>query len=1023
MILASGAAAQTFTEWHDPNVNAVNRMESHAAFFAYENESAAEKGDKTLSGRYLSLDGTWRFAWAENSDCRPTDFFRTEYNDLAWDTMKVPAMWECEGYGDPQYVNIGYPWREQFQNNPPQIPVKGNHVGSYRRWIEVPADWSGQQIIAHFGAVSSNLYLWINGQYVGYSEDSKLAAEFDVTRYLKPGRNLFAMQVFRWCDGTYLEDQDLFRFSGIARSCYLYTRDRRHIENVRLTPSLDAGYTHGKLDVEIEVSAAAKACVADIVLSDCEGRTVASHSLKCSAAKNAVQLDAGKVQLWSAEIPTLYNVDITLRDKQDKVIESIPLHTGFREVKIENGFLLVNGKPILIKGVNRHEIDPDNGFAVSRECMLRDIRIMKENNINAVRTSHYPNDPLWYELCDRYGIYVVAEANIESHGMGYRETTLAINPDFEIAHMERNQRHVRLLVNHPSIIIWSLGNEAGNGINFTHCYNWVKSWDKSRPVHYERACEKNDNTDIYCPMYYNYNKCEKYASSNPSKPLIQCEYAHAMGNSMGGFKEYWDLIRKYPHYQGGFIWDFVDQGQRMTTANGVVVYGYGGDWNPYDASDWNFCDNGLLNPDREPHPHMFEVKHQQQSLWVTPTQKPRVVELYNENFFRGTENTTLEWEVLCDGKVVERGVMPTPQVAPQERCEVEIPYSALPSEGEIALNVNFRTCRYESLVNAGHMIATNQLMLREKAIPTPTVEPRNIDLYTPVGAVTVCDNDRNYLIVESPDVRIDFSRKSGLITRYEVAKRAMLKPGATLQPNFWRAPTDNDHGASLQVKNRIWENPGFKLQTINHTTEEEIVVVSARYTSSLIGGAELNLEYRINSSGEMVVTQNLKAGTGKHPDLMRFGMRMVMPEEYDNIEYYGRGPWENYPDRKSSAALGLYRQSVDEQYHPYIRPQESGLKSDVRRWRQSSKSGHGIEITAAAPFHASALNYSQESLDCGLHKAQEHSEELVAEDGVWLSIDGRHYGMGCINSWNALPLEEYRLPYGDYSFTFAIRPL
>ena len=1011
-------SAQTFTEWRDADVNAVNRLPMRASYFAYETADRAAAGDRTASERFLPLDGTWNFLWVRDADRCPADFFRTDYDDRSWGTMPVPGLWELNGYGDPQYVNIGYSWREQFENDPPYVPVKENHVGSYRREIEIPVSWSDKQVVARFGSVTSNIYLWVNGRFVGYSEDSKLECEFDVTKYVKPGKNLFAFRVFRWSDGTYLEDQDFFRLSGVGRSCYLYARDKRHIADVRLDATLSENYTRGTLGVQLSLPAATRGCTAEVTLTDPDGKAVASETAKLFGTTARLVLDAGRVQPWSAEIPALYGVTVTLKDPAGKTIEIIPLRAGFREVKIEGGQLLVNGQPVLIKGANRHEMDPDGGYVVSEERMIEDIRILKENNFNAVRTCHYPDDERWYDLCDRYGIYLVGEANIESHGMGYDEKTLAKNPAYARAHLERNERNVRRNVNHPSVIVWSLGNEAGDGPNFDACYDWVKTFDPSRPVQYERAVYSDGgrNTDIVCPMYWDYAQCERYLRENPRKPLIQCEYAHAMGNSMGGFAEYWALIRKHPHYQGGFIWDFVDQSLRKTGKNGVMIYGYGGDWNPYDASDWNFCDNGLISPDRVPNPHMHEVRYCQQPLWTALGGDRRTLTVTNENFFRPADNCYLRWTVLCDGEAVRSGIVSDLSVAPQQSAAVVLPFDpeTLPADGELLLDVEYRLKDAEPLLAPDHRVAYQQFTLRAAA-------PACVGVSGEVRA-TVSDSDRNYLVVEGPAARIDFRRTDGLMTRYEVGGRALLDAGAVLEPNFWRAPTDNDFGAGLQRKNRVWEHPGLKLKSLAGREENGVAVVTADYDLTEVGG-RLTIEYRIDGTGAVAVCESMTAGDRSGvPDLMRFGMRMRMPAAFDRIDYYGRGPWENYADRKSGALVGRYRQSVDEQFYSYIRPQETGTKSDVRRWRQTDIAGRGVEITASAPFSASALHYAQEALDEGLVKQQGHSQEVEPDTAVWLCIDKAQSGLGCIDSWGQLPLPEYRIPYADCRFEFKMTP-
>ena len=702
-------------EWQDPNVNAINRAPMHTNYFAYESENAALKGCRTSSDNYMSLNGMWKFHWVKDADQRPmTDFYKVGFNDKGWATMQVPGMWEMNGYGDPVYIDSGYAWRNQHPNNPPYVPEENNHVGTYRKEITLPSEWKGREIIAHFGSVTSNMYLWVNGQFVGYSEDSKLEAEFNLTKYLKPGKNLIVFQVFRWCDGTYLEDQDLFRFSGVARDCYLYTRTINHIEDIRVTPDLDAQYKDATLRVDIQMKG--KGTV-DLKLLDKAGKEVASSQVKGSG-KQSVTLSVSNPAKWTAETPNLYKLVANLSEN-GKVIESIPIQVGFRKVEMKNSQVLVNGQPVLIKGVNRHEIDPDGGFYVSKERMIQDLDRLKELNINAIRTCHYPDNNLWYELCDKYGFYVVAEANVESDGMGYYETTLAKESMYEKAHLERNQRNVQRGYNHPSIIIWSMGNEAGFGPNFEVCYRWIKNEDKTRPVQYEQA-KTNDFTDIFCPMYHGYEASEKYAQGDIDKPLIQCEYTHAMGNSEGGFKEYWDLIRKYPKFQGGFIWDFVDQSVRRYTEDGREFYAYGGDFNAYDASDQNFCDNGLISPDRVLNPHADEVAYYYQNIWVKPVDlKKGIVSVYNENFFRDLSDYYAQWELLVDGKVAKTGIVADVKVTPQQTANLQLGYSldGICACKEVLLNVYFKLKQTEAFLPAGHTVAKEQLAIQEYKAP------------------------------------------------------------------------------------------------------------------------------------------------------------------------------------------------------------------------------------------------------------------------------------------------------------------
>lgn len=1009
VLVSMNASAQKFTEWQDPRVNEINRHPMHASYFAYESAEAAEAGVKENSANFLSLNGRWTFNWVEHADQRPLDFWKTDFNDKGWDSMVVPGIWELNGYGDPIYLNAGYAWGSQYRNNPPIVPEKNNHVGSYRRVINVPAEWKGKDIIAHFGSVTSNIYLWVNGKFVGYSEDSKLEAEFDLSKYLKPGEaNLIAFQTFRWCDGSYLEDQDFFRFSGVGRDCWLYAREKTRLEDIRITPDLDADYKDGSLDVTLITKGKAEV---KLSLVDAEGKTVAEQTVKGGNARVEVK----NPFKWTAETPYLYTLYAS------SGAEVIPVKVGFRKIEQKGGQILVNGKAVLFKGANRHELDPDGGYVISEERMLQDVKLMKQLNINAVRTCHYPDDARWYELCDEYGIYMVAEANIESHGMGYGDRTLAKRDDYALAHMERNIRNVHRNFNHPSIIFWSLGNEAGFGKNFEAAYNWVKAEDPSRPCQYERA--PLEWTDVYCPMYADYRRMERYATQEViEKPMIQCEYAHAMGNSEGGFKEYWDLIRKYPHLQGGFIWDFVDQSIRWQK-DGKMIYAYGGDFNRYDSSDFNFCDNGLISPDRVPNPHADEVGYYYQNIWTTPADLANgQVNIYNENFFVDLSAYRLEWILLADGKAVRRGVVEDVKAGPGETVQQKLALGDIPEGKEVFLNVAYTLKEDCGILEAGSVVARDQMLVQEAANAQDFV---NVLMANETPDVPVIDeSDRNYLIVSFGDAVIEFSKRDGLLHRYEVAGKAIMQEGSTLRPNFWRAPTDNDFGANLQLKYAVWKNPQMRLVSLkSHLCKKNMAKIDAEYELPEIG-AKLTIAYKLNNKGALQVTQKLVAGEKKDvPNMFRFGMRMEMPAEYDRIEYYGRGPIENYQDRNHSTFVGIYEQTTDEQFYSYIRPQETGTKTDIRWWKQMNLGGKGVEITSPSLFSASALHYSVEALDEGAAKKNGHSELIVPDETNHLCIDLKQMGLGCITSWGALPLPEYMIPYGDYSFTFIIRPL
>ena len=999
------AQQPTMTEWHDLQVNEVNRYAVHTSF---------------PQANRLSLDGTWRFLWVEHADQRPTDFFRMDYDAKNWVDMPVPGVWELNGYGDPEYVNVGFAWRGHFKNNPPEVPVKDNHVGSYRRTITIPADWTGKQVIAHFGSVTSNIYLWVNGQYVGYAEDAKVAAEFDVTPYIHSGENLIAFQTFRWCDGSYHEDQDFWRLSGVGRSCYLYAQDKtEHIQDIRITPDLINNYKDGTLAVKIWAVGKSDA---RLTLLDAAGKEVASQTVKSwqesQPKQGGVVLHVNNPQKWTAETPYLYTLKIEYGH------QVTTQRVGFRKVEIKDAQLLVNGKPIYIKGVNRHEMDPDGGYVVSRERMIQDLQLMKRFNINAVRTCHYPDDPLWYDLCDEYGIYLCAEANQESHGFLYQNPSPSKDPIFRQQIVERNQHNVAVNFNHPSVIIWSLGNETADSENFTAARQWILSQDQSRPIQYEPAGE-GANTDIFCPMYMIQWHCEGYAKDNrKQKPLIQCEYNHVMGNSGGGLKEYWDLVRKYPKFQGGFIWDFVDQALHGKDKQGRDIYTYGGDYNKYDPSDNNFNCNGLVSPDRVPNPHMYETGYEYQNIWTEPVDITQgKLRIRNEYFFRDLSNYVMDWTLLCDGRVIRSGQVEQISCAPQGTVEVTLPLGNCDGAGEYLLNVDYKLKNAEPLMQKGQTVAYQQL----------TVKPGTLalqDATAKLPSLKVKDSKRDTLLSVTNDaVNIQFNKVSGFMVRYTVADRQLLGEGGVLRPNFWRALTDNDMGGQFQKDNKVWKNPTLNLVTFHAEKVKKpqpCVVVTAVYDMPDVK-AQLTLTYHISGDGRIKVVEQLKTDKDvKQPDMARFGMVMQLPYEMERSAYYGRGPIENYGDRKLSQRIGIYNQTADEQFYPYIRPQENGLKSDVRWWNQTTAQGKGMRIEAVEPFSVSALHYAIEDLDEPKPaKGQRHSTQVPKSKYTNLCIDGAHTGVGGANSWSnwGLALPKYRVPYQDRTFTFQFVPL
>ncbi len=1049
--IAQAQTQPTFTEWHDMSVNEVNRLPLHTSFFAYESRAKATAGDKTQSDRYLPLDGAWKFHYVANADERPTDFYRTDYDDSGWSMLLVPAIWELNGYGDPEYVNIGFAWRGHFQNNPPEVPVKDNHVGTYRRTVHIPDTWQGQQVIAHFGSVTSCMYLYVNGHFVGYTEDSKVAAEFDITPYVQKGDNLIAFQVLRWCDGSYLEDQDFWRLSGVARDSYLYCRPQAaHIDDLRVNATLDDSYRDGILNVDVVRKGSGHVAVE---LLDADGKKVASGKvnswLESEPAQGALRLTVKNVRQWSAEIPYLYTLVTTFTPKKGQQGEVITQKVGFRRVEIKNAQLLVNGQPVFIKGVDRHELDPDGGYVVSRERMMQDIALMKRFNVNAVRTSHYPNDPLWYDLCDEYGLYVVAEANIESHGFLYEKEPASTQPQFAKPIMERNRHHVALLRNHPSIIGWSLGNETRDCAHFAAARQWIKEQDPTRPVQYEPS-GVGDNTDIFCPMYMSQDDCQKYASGeNVPKPLIQCEYSHAMGNSCGGFKEYWDLVRRYPSFQGGFIWDFVDQGLRrgapdkgqeageaypvaslyppVSVAPSLRNYAYGGDYNSYDPSDNNFNCNGLVSPDRVPNPHFYEVGYFYQNIWINLVPLRRGFEVYNEYFFRDLSNVRLVMRLMYDGVPVKDGVhvIDTLHAAPHSKQFIEM-FPELPpaSVDDPYYICEFQLKEDEPLMPAGTVIAYTQIdgylgMLVQKRDRLL----RKIINETPSFHVTEVKGSAVTQIA-SDSMTVIFDQNTGFIRDISYKGRHILGEGGSLLPNFWRAVTDNDMGAHLQKRYGVWRHPEIHLnELVVGQPESYQATVTAHYQMPDVH-AELDVTYLLDDkAGTVTVKQKMKTDAeAKVSDMFRFGMVMQLPYEMDQSEFLGRGPIENYIDRKESQLLGIYRQTADEQFYPYIRPQETGLKSDVRWWRQTDSAGQGVKITCKDRkfLSMSALHYDIDALDEGAEKAQRHPSDVAKSKYTNLFIDSEHLGVGGINSWGAEALPEHRVKYGNKSLEFVI---
>ena len=1035
----------TFTEWHDLQVNEINRLPLHTLHFAYDPNdfpgTGAEYLDKKKSMNYLSLDGTWKFNWVANADERPTDFYKTDLDDSKWKNIQMPGNWEMLGYGQPEYVNVGFAWRGHFNQQPPAVPTKDNHVGSYRREINIPANWDGKRVIAHFGSVTSNIYLYVNGQFAGYAEDSKVAAEFDITPFLKKGKNLIAFQSFRWCDGSWCEDQDFWRLSGPARENYLYARSKEHrLLDVRVETELKNNYKDGALNITAKLQGNT---LAYFGLYDPDGKEVivtGTDNVRNGVAK--YQLRVKNVRKWSAETPNLYTLVVSpiQNGGMYSPYEIIQVKVGFRKVEIKNKQLLVNGQPVLLKGANRHEMDPDEGYNVSEKRMIQDIMMMKRLNINAVRTCHYPDDPRWYDLCDKYGLYVVAEANQESHGFQYGDDAAAKKPEFAKQIMERNQHNVSMFYNHPSIITWSLGNETVMGDNFIQAYNWIKSQDKTRPVQYEQA-RRGAGTDIFCPMYYPVSACEKYAKDpNSPMPLIQCEYNHTMGNSGGNLSDYWDLVRKYPIFQGGFDWDFVDQALHRKIVKPMSIlpykmnneelrkieYTYGGDYNKYDPSDNNFNCNGIIGPDRQLNPHAYEVAYQYQNIWAKMVSaEAGQVSVYNENFFRDLSNYALAWSLEEDGVETQNGTIADLDVPAQQSRTYTIPYDRSKITGkEVFLNIDFRLKNAEPLMTAGQVVAYAQLPVVTKQACEGDCSKMLAEGHGKKKMKLAAKKD-NVIAVTTPNLTFKLDRTTGLISEYAYNGKSMLGEGGTLKPNFWRAPTDNDMGAGLQKKFKVWKNPQMNLKNIDVKKDKKAntVTIVTSFDMPEVQG-QMDITYLVfANTGAVKVTEDFKATEGaKVSDMFRFGMLLQMPYTMEKSNYYGRGPIENYSDRKDCMRIGVYTDDADNQYFPYIRPQESGTKSDIRWWKQTDATGLGLQVKSCTPFYASALHFDTEELDDGDEKEQRHSFDLKKSKYTNLFLDAAHMGVGGENSWGAWPLEKYRVHYGNKTFNFVLIP-
>ena len=1022
--------AQELPAWQDPDIVQINRELPRATLFSFEKTDLALSGNKAQSDNFISLNGTWKFRYSEHPAERPEDFYKPGYRVKRWDDITVPGNWEFQGFGVPIYVNIPYEWTSD--PNPPEVPSAHNPVGSYRRDFTIPENWDGKQIYVHFGAVKSAFYLWINGKMAGYSQGSKTPAEFNITDWVVPGKNTIAVEVYRWSDGSWLECQDFWRVSGIQRDVYLEARPAVHVEDLFCRTGLSGNFRDGFFDLDIKLVNVRDTLQTPTVkvklFEDGSELSTWEDALTTSLRPGStVMLNSsaaiGGIQPWSAETPDLYRLVLELYDHQGALLEAVTTRIGFRTSEIRNGQLLVNGKPVLLKGVNRHEHDPVTGHYVSRESMLEDIRLMKQYNINAVRTSHYPNDPYWYELCDEYGLYVIDEANIESHGMGYEPgKTLGNNPVFIKSHLDRTIRMVERDKNHPSVIIWSLGNEAGDGVCFDVTFEWIKSKDPTRPVHYERA-EGGSNTDIFCPMYMKIEDMLDYALEIRDKPLIQCEYAHSMGNSTGNLQDYWDMIEAHDQLQGGFIWDWVDQGMAAKNEEGELYWAFGGDFGPADVpSDSNFCMNGLVFPDRTVQPALEEVKKVYQYIELEPVPfYSNLVKVTNKYDFRTLEDMVVRWELLEDGYAVDSGSIPVPAILPgqSQNLDLDLQRDIVKRNTEYFLNFRVVTTRAAGLIPEGHVLAVEQFQLdKGKSADELVLDFLSGSTTRPATAET-----DSTLIISAGDVTWTVDKLSGWLISMEAQGKKLMLSGP--QPDFWRAPVDNDYGNSMDERLSMWKEYPGNLERVEMSWSPDSLMyfVQSRYLHA-DKKSGLTVTCLFSGTGEVAVRQDLfiHPREASYPEMPAFGMQLELPGDLDMIEYYGRGPHENYIDRNTSALVGHYTSTVADQYVAYPAPQENGNKTDIRWLVLHDREGDGIMVRGLPDFEFSALHYPQEQLSRRTPGIR-HMSDPEPQDRVFLTLNHRQMGVGGDDSWGAKTHAAYSIPAQTMQFSYFIKPV
>lgn len=1014
-------------DWHNPEVFDINKIEPHATMMPFASIEVALENKHEQSPFYRSLNGTWKFNWVKNPAKRPKDFYKTEFDVSNWDDIPVPSNWELEDYGIPIYVNQPYSFHAHSRPNPPEIPHDYNPVGSYRRQFTIPENWSAREVFIHFGAIKSAMYVWINGEKVGYTQGSKTPAEWNITEYLKPGKNILAVEIYRWSDGSYLECQDFWRISGIQRDVYLYSTPKIRIKDFFIRSTLDKEYQDGIFDLEVDLYNHQESEQQDISIAvqlyD-NDKIIFEQALNVNINKEEkveFNKEIKNPNKWSAENPYLYPVVLILK-KGNKIIETVGGKTGFRTAEVKNGQFLVNGKPVLIKGVNRHEHDPVTGHVISKESMLKDIKLMKKYNINTVRTAHYPDDPYWYELCDKYGLYVIDEANIESHGMGYGKESLAKDPQWKAAHLDRNIRMVERDKNHPSIVTWSMGNEAGNGVNFKAIYKWIHKRDGTRPVQYERAGFE-ENTDIYVPMYASVDYIKNYGQEKKDRPLILCEYAHAMGNACGSLSDYWDAIRNSDQLQGGCIWDWVDQGLLKYDSSGEKYYAYGGDFGPEGVpSDGNFCINGLVRPDRMVTPKLKEAKHVYQSIWVEKVDgfRNKQIKIKNEYAFTNLKNYNIKWEILEDGNVIQKGKLNPVDIPPLEAKIVDLPVKDWnPKPGrEYFLNVSFYTANQEPLIGKGHEVAFNQV----KISPLDKMIKKSADTGSRIPFIknNKVQISTNSISVSGNKFIISFNKENGTLNRLDYFGNNVLANSTKFTGpvlTSFRAPVDNDRHRNKWYRMGL---DSLATKVIKHEIDQlKSGLTRIYFKIEHYGKGELRFtretDYYVYHDGNILVGNQVVPAEGL-PVLPRLGFTLPIAGEYDQLNWYGRGAHENYPDRKSSAPVGKYKGSVKEQYVPYVRPQANGNKEDIRWVALLNNEDNGLVAVPENKMSFTALHYTEQQLD----KA-DHLNELEPNKDIFLSLDYKQLGLGNASCGPGVRPEYLFKPH-VVNFAYSIRP-